>query len=232
MNSIITLKNISKKYGAISILQNVNLAVMPGSFSVFIGPSGCGKSTLLKILTGIEEQTSGSISVPENITMVFQNGSLLPWRTVYENIHLGLEATDLPVPEKEKIIEEYISLMELENFKSSYPRDLSGGQRQRVGIARALVSNPSVLLLDEPFSALDAETTESLHQALLTLWKEKELTIIMVSHSLDEAIELADSIYVMKSGKIVTQEIVPSVRPRNLTSIEMINLRKNLRNLL
>jgi ABC-type nitrate/sulfonate/bicarbonate transport system ATPase subunit len=200
MNPIITFKNISKSYGNSPVLHDIDLVIPTGSFTVLVGPSGCGKSTLLKILTGIEKPDSGTVSAPETLTMVFQNGSLLPWRTVYENIAIGLETVSISKEAKDTAIRTVISLMEMNDLIEAYPRDLSGGQRQRVGIARALVSNPSVLLLDEPFSALDAETTENLHTELLRLWKEKGLTILMVSHSLDEAVELADVIHVMKAG--------------------------------
>ena len=230
--SIITFNNISKNYGDVKILHGVTLEIPKGSFTVMIGPSGCGKSTLLKILTGIETPTSGSVTRPSSMTMVFQNGSLLPWRTVYDNIALGLETSLMDDKAREHAIRNAMELMGLTNLEKSYPRDLSGGQRQRVGIARALISNPEVLLLDEPFSALDAETTGSLHGELLKLWKEKGLTIFMISHALDEAIELADTIHVMKAGTIIDTETVSWPRPRNQTDALFVSLREKLRTLL
>jgi NitT/TauT family transport system ATP-binding protein len=232
MNPIITFKNISKSYGNSPVLHDIDLVIPTGSFTVLVGPSGCGKSTLLKILTGIEKPDSGTVSAPETLTMVFQNGSLLPWRTVYENIAIGLETVSISKEAKDTAIRTVISLMEMNDLIEAYPRDLSGGQRQRVGIARALVSNPSVLLLDEPFSALDAETTENLHTELLRLWKEKGLTILMVSHSLDEAVELADVIHVMKAGRILQTEQIELPRPRDPSGIEFHNLKQTLRQLL
>lgn len=177
-----------------------------GSFNIFVGKSGCGKSTILKIIMNLEKVDSGFIFNKNKCSMVFQNSALLPWRTVYENILLALENENLLTKgEVDEKVLEAIELMELSLFKDVYPRDLSGGQRQRVGIARALVSGASVLLLDEPFSALDAETTEYLHKKLLDIWQDKKLTIIMVSHSIDEAILLADNIFIIKDGKVLEE---------------------------
>ena len=232
MEPIISLKNITQSYGPIKVLHSVDLEVPKGAFFVIVGPSGCGKSTLMKILTGIEKPVSGSVNTPNEMSMVFQNGSLLPWRTVYDNIALALETSSLSDLERDRAIKDSIIMMGLEAFTTSYPKDLSGGQRQRVGIARALVSNPKVLLLDEPFSALDAETTENLHAELLKLWKDKGLTIVMISHALDEAIELADAIYVMQSGKFIDTEVVSLPRPRSLHTPEFGALHDKLRKLL
>lgn len=232
MEPIISLTHIKKSYNNAQILHGIDLTIPKGSFTVLVGPSGCGKSTLMKILTGIDKPDSGTVIAPTDMTMVFQNGSLLPWRTVYDNIALALETSDLPQPKQHAAILGSISMMGLEKFIGSYPRDLSGGQRQRVGIARALVSNPSVLLLDEPFSALDAETTEALHAELLKLWKDKNLTIVMISHALDEAIELADTIYVMKNGAFIDIENITSPRPRDEQSQSSVALRQKLKNLL
>lgn len=232
MNSIITLEHINKSYGEVAVLHDITVSFPLGSFTVFVGPSGCGKSTLLKILTGIEPATSGTCTVTQSMSMVFQNGSLLPWLNVYDNILLGLESSTLSISEKEAAVKSMIQLMGLDSVVDHFPRDLSGGQRQRVGIARALASNPEILLLDEPFSALDAETTENLHDELLKLWKLKNLTIIMISHSLDEAVELADKVYVMKSGSIVASQVIDDARPRDPASIHFHTVKQNLKKLL
>lgn len=232
MNPIITLDHINKSYGDVTVLHDITLSFPQGSFTVIVGPSGCGKSTLLKILTGIESATTGTCTINQSMSMVFQNGSLLPWLDVRDNIMLGLESSTLSNPEKASTAQSMIQLMGLDTVADHFPRDLSGGQRQRVGIARALASNPEILLLDEPFSALDAETTENLHEELLKLWKLKNLTIVMISHSLDEAVELADKIYVMKSGKIIASQVIDLSRPRDTTSIPFHNIKQELKKLI
>lgn len=205
-NKIIELKNINKTYTDKKVLNDLSIYFEEGSFNIFVGKSGCGKSTILKIIMNLEKVDSGFIFNKNKCSMVFQNSALLPWRTVYENILLALENENLLTKgEVDEKVLEAIELMELSLFKDVYPRDLSGGQRQRVGIARALVSGASVLLLDEPFSALDAETTEYLHKKLLDIWQDKKLTIIMVSHSIDEAILLADNIFIIKDGKVLEE---------------------------
>ena len=232
MNAI-TFKNITKKYGDVTVLHDIDLVIPEGSFTILVGPSGCGKSTLLKMLTGIEQPTSGTVSAVGAMTMVFQNGSLLPWRTVTENVMLALETdSSMTMGQKESAVADALALMGLQSFAGTFPRDLSGGQRQRVGIARALVSNPKILLLDEPFSALDAETTDVLHGELLRLWKEKGLTILMISHALDEAITLADTIHVMKAGRIIDTEQVALPRPRDIHTPEFGAMHAKLRGLL
>lgn len=180
-NKIVELKNINKTYTDKKVLNDLSISFEEGSFNILVGKSGCGKSTILKIIMDLEKVDSGHIFNKNKCSMVFQNSALLPWRTVYENILLALENENLLTKgEVDKKVLEAIELMELSLFKDVYPRDLSGGQRQRVGIVRALVSGASVLLLDEPFSALDAETTEYLHKKLLDIWQDKKLTIIMV----------------------------------------------------
>lgn len=231
MNTL-TTKNLTKSYGSTTVLSDVSLNLLKGSFTVIVGPSGCGKSTLLKMIAGIESPDSGTVLLEGTPSMVFQNGSLLPWRDVYDNVALGLESKKISAREQKHQITELITTMGLSGHENSYPRDLSGGQRQRVGIARALVSNPQILLLDEPFSALDAETTANLHSELLKLWKEKELTILMISHSLDEAIELADTVYVMNKGKVVHCEQIEFPRPRLMENPNIATIRGSIRNLL
>ena len=229
MEPIITLHNVMMDYGETRILHDIDLSIPKGSFTVLIGPSGCGKSTLLKLVTGIEQPTRGTVTAPDAMTMVFQNGSLLPWRTVKDNVLLALETSRMTSREKDAAVMESLAMLGMDTLSESYPRDLSGGQRQRVGIARALVSNPEVLLLDEPFSALDAETTENLHAELLKLWKDKGLTVLMISHSLDEAVELADTVHVMSQGKIIDSETILLPRPRDAKSDAFSDIHRKLR---
>ena len=187
-NTIISFSKVSKTYpgNPLPSLGDVSFEVLDGEFFCIVGPSGCGKSTVLKIIADLETISAGEIIKPDEVAMVFQSGALLPWLPVYENVALGLKARN---ENEAKIITEcqkYIELTGLLAFEQKYPRDLSGGQRQRVGLARALAVNPKVLLLDEPFSALDAGTTEELHKDLIKIWKATKKTIIMVSHLMEE----------------------------------------------
>ena len=183
-------------------LKDVSFQVEPGEFFCIVGHSGCGKSTILKLIAGLEQPNSGQIDAPKEVSMVFQSGALLPWLSVYENVALGLRAQHAG---EKKVVEEchkYIGMTGLLEFQAKYPHDLSGGQRQRVGLARALAVDPQVLLLDEPFSALDTITADELHQDLIKIWQATKKTIVMVSHSLEEAVTLADRIMLMKNGQV------------------------------
>jgi len=211
---IISFNHVSKTYqpGNAIALSDVSFAVEKGAFVCFVGPSGCGKSTVLKIIAGLETQTAGEVEKPDKVSMVFQNAALLPWLTVWDNVVFGLKAKGMP--ERHIIIEtsKYIEMTGLQDFVAKYPHELSGGQRQRVGIARALAVNVDVVLLDEPFSALDTATTEELHKDLLRIWKQTSKTIVMISHSIEEAVSLADSVILMKAGHI--EETFPIMLPR------------------
>ncbi len=183
-------------------LSSVSFEVRSGEFFCIVGPSGCGKSTVLNIIAGLDRATSGTVVAPKNVAMVFQTGALFPWLTVYENVAIGLKV--IKTSEK-KVAEEclkYIAMAGLADLAGKYPHELSGGQRQRVGLARALAVNPQVLLLDEPFSALDTATTEELHKDLYKIWQQTKKTVVMVSHSIEEAVSLADRIMLMKAGRI------------------------------
>lgn len=183
-------------------LSAVSFDVREGEFFCIVGPSGCGKSTVLKIIAGLEEPSGGELVKPAKVSMVFQGGALLPWLSVYENVALGLRARDESESKVKEFCEKYIEMCGLGEFAFKFPRDLSGGQRQRVGLARALAVEPQVLLLDEPFSALDTATTEELHKDLLKIWQQTKKTIVMVSHSIEEAVSLADRIMLMKAGRV------------------------------
>ena len=216
MTEPIILKNVSKTYkgGKQPALSDFSLEVREGEFVCIIGPSGCGKSTVLKIISGLEQPSSSTAQNPVSVGMVFQSGALLPWLTVEENVAFPIYAKGTKKEKAEDLTGKYIQMVNLGEFKLKYPRELSGGQKQRVGIARALAVEPSVLLLDEPFSALDPITTDEMHNYLLNIWKETGKTIAMVSHSIEEAILLADRIVIMKEGKLKKIFEVELKRPR------------------
>jgi len=219
-------------------LDNVSLEIKDKEFVCFIGPSGCGKTTLLRTIAGLEFPDSGEITLDgEKITvpdskrgMVFQEYSLFPWRTVIQNITFGLQMKGLSKNESLEKGEKYLKLVGLEQFRNSYPYELSGGMRQRVAIARALANEPKVLLMDEPFGALDAQTRNTLQNELLDVWAKDQITIIFVTHSVDEAVFLADKIVVMtaRPGKIKKVINVELPRPRDRTSSEANELRHKL----
>ncbi|AKB13618.1 MAG: ABC transporter ATP-binding protein [Methanosarcina thermophila] len=244
----VSIKNVSRIFtkkegnGVTEALRDVSFDVEDGEFICILGPSGCGKTTLLRIIAGLETQTSGEITlngVP--ITgpdpkrgMVFQQYSLFPWRTVIDNVTFGLEMQGISKAEARKHAEKYIDLVGLEQFKNSYPYELSGGMQQRAAIARALANEPEVLLMDEPFGALDAQTRNILQDELLKIWEQKHITCIFVTHSVDEAVVLSDRILVMTTRPGRIKEIVPVdlPRPRRRTSPEVNSLRDRVLKLL
>jgi NitT/TauT family transport system ATP-binding protein len=222
----IVLKNIGKTYfgSKTPAISDINLEVEKGEFLCLIGPSGCGKSTILKLIAGLEQPSVGTIEKPQGVGMVFQSGALLPWLTVEENVAFPIYAKGANKEKAEDITSKYIQMVALDGFKLKYPRELSGGQKQRVGIARALASEAEVLLLDEPFSALDPVTTNELHKDLLQIWKETGKTIVMVSHLIEEAILLSDRIVIMQQGKLKNIVDVNLKRPRNDESKEFLKI--------
>jgi NitT/TauT family transport system ATP-binding protein len=214
--SLITFTHISKAYhtGQVLALDDLNFSIHRSEFFMIVGPSGCGKSTVLKLIAGLEKETSGSLEKPEDVSMVFQGGALFPWLSVFDNVALPLRVKKLPEKQIQEMSLHFINMAGLKDFAQKFPRDLSGGQRQRVGIARALAVSPQVLLLDEPFSALDTVTTEELHKDLLKIWEQTKQTIVMVSHSIEEAVTLADRIMLMKSGQLEEIFTIALPRPR------------------
>jgi NitT/TauT family transport system ATP-binding protein len=226
LTKIIDFKNVSRIYKAakVTAIADVNFEVNEGEFFCLVGPSGCGKSTILRLIGGIEEPSLGTIEKPNEVSMVFQSGALLPWMTVEENVSLVNGGKGLSSLKIEEQTTKYLRMVDLEAFRFRYPRELSGGQRQRVGIARALAVEPKVLLLDEPFSALDPVTTDEMHAYLLKVWQETGKTIVMVSHSIEEAIFLSDRIAVMKQGSIKEIVEVDLKRPRSEESKEFLKL--------
>ncbi|MEK6772422.1 MAG: ABC transporter ATP-binding protein [Bdellovibrionota bacterium] len=197
---MISLQNVSKKFDSLSVLRHVNLEIQPGEFLTILGPSGCGKSTLLRLLAGLEKPTEGELVRPKNnlnFSFVFQDSELLPWRNIEENILLPLELT--LKKESSGQLEDILSLVKLSSFKKYYPHQLSGGMKMRVSIARALMTNPSLLLMDEPFSSLDENTRFEMQDQLLHLQKTKKISIVFVTHSISEAVYLSDKVQVFSS---------------------------------
>ena len=209
---------------ALVALDSVNLEVRDGEFFAIAGPSGCGKSTFLEIVAGLVKPTSGSIYIDgsritgpdHNRGIVFQGYALFPWRTVMGNVAYGLEEKGVDGPERERICRDYIRLVGLCGFENHYSHELSGGMKQRVAIARALAYDPEILLMDEPFAALDAQTREVLQGEVLRIWNETKKTVLFVTHNIEEAVFLADRIAVMSARPGAIKKIikVPLSRPR------------------
>ncbi len=225
---MLTFTNVTKRFGSLVVLDGVNLRVQAGEFICIIGHSGCGKSTLLNLAAGFIQPSSGEVRLRDKIItkpgpdrmVVFQNYSLLPWLTVFENVFLAVDAVypQKRLPEKRAIVREYLNLVGLGEAMEKKPPQISGGMKQRVAIARALAIRPEVLLLDEPFGALDAITKEELQEELLTIWNRSKATVLMITHDIDEALFLADRLVMMTNGPAATiGEIltIPFDRPRN-----------------
>lgn len=237
----IEAKHIIKKYRAgnnkedFIALNDISFEVKENEFICLLGPSGCGKSTLLKIIAGLINADSGNVIIDNKIItspgkdrgMVFQDYALFPWLTVERNIALGLEIRKENKEEIKKKVSWYIDLVDLRGFEKSYPHQLSGGMKQRVAIARVLAMNPNILLMDEPFGALDAFTRMNLQEDLMNLWRKQNFTSVFVTHDVDEAVYLADKIVVMTAspGEIKTIVPVKLARPRERTSQEFVSIR-------
>ncbi|MEK7276876.1 MAG: ABC transporter ATP-binding protein [Chloroflexota bacterium] len=230
MPPILSLQHIGLTYpngnGGLAALVDISFDVAPGEFLCIVGPSGCGKSSLIKVLAGLRQPTTGEVIFEgeplahprRRIGLVFQKANLMPWRTVLQNITLPLELQHVPKNEALRRANDLIELVGLAGFESARPRDLSGGMEQRVAIARALVHRPDVLLLDEPFGALDAITRERMALELLRIWDRYRKTVIMVTHSISEAVFLADRVlaFTPRPGQLRADLPVPLPRPRAL----------------
>ena len=236
----ISISDASREYilkgkGKTTALHKVNLEIEKGEFICLLGPSGCGKSTLLNLIAGFDKPTSGQVSINGEVVLkpsedritIFQNYGLLPWRNVLRNVELGLEAKKIPKKERRRIAEEYIELVGLSAYKNHYPAQLSGGMQQRVALARALAVDPDILLMDEPFGALDAMTRMSMQDEIERLWQEKKKTIIFVTHDIEEAVFLADRIVIMtpSPGRIKSIIKVPLARKRDRTGVDFLKIR-------
>lgn len=229
----------------LTALQNVNLDINQGEFISLVGPSGCGKTTLLRTIADLQQPTSGSISVkgqsPREVRMqkkfgiVFQSPVLYDWRTVRRNVCMPMELMGMPKPQRTERVSQMLELVGLYEFGKKYPHELSGGMQQRVGIARALAIDPEILLMDEPFSALDEFTKEKLHADLLKIWRKTHKTILFVTHNIQEAVFLSDRVVVMSPhpGRISAIVDIDIPRPRTLSdknSVEFTNLVAKVRN--
>jgi NitT/TauT family transport system ATP-binding protein len=224
----VSVENIRLEFGAkghgVVALDNVSLSVPDKQFAVIVGPSGCGKSSLLDIIAGLRQATAGtclvdgqSVSKPgRQRGMVFQNYSLFPWLTIQKNVEFGLKLRNVPQAKRAETARFYINAVGLSGFENSYASQLSGGMKQRVAIARALANDPEVLLMDEPFGALDSQTRTVMQQLLLKVWEQDSKTVIFVTHDIEEALFLGDIIYVMSArpGRFVDKITVPLPRPR------------------
>lgn len=213
----ISIQEISKLYPGkgqdFTAIKRVSLSVYTNEFVSIVGPSGCGKSTLLKMIAGLDESTEGKIWVDgKEVTgpgadrgMVFQAYTLFPWLTVADNIVFGLKLNGKPSAERKEIVEKYLRLIKLTEFAHRYPKELSGGMKQRVAIARALANKPGVLLMDEPFGALDPQTKTDMQEMLLDIWRKEKTTIVFITHDIEEAIFLSQRVYVMQRdpGRII-----------------------------
>ncbi|MCG1011221.1 ABC transporter ATP-binding protein [Tepidanaerobacter sp. GT38] len=227
----INLENLTKVFYArkkkIVALENIDLSVREGEFLCIVGPSGCGKTTLLRILAGLEKQTWGKVIIrsknPEKplTSMVFQGESVFPWMTVAENVAYSLRIRGIPKNERREIADHYLKLMGLDGFADTFPHQLSGGMKQRINVARAFVSDPEILLMDEPFGALDEQNRLILQQELLKIWEGSEKTTLFITHSIDEALVLADRIIIMTAHPGRVKAIVPIdiPRPRDILSL-------------
>ncbi len=220
----LTLRSVSKSFhdrptSNLPALQKIDLAIESGEVFVFIGPSGCGKSTLLRLMCGLETVSHGHVHLgedlaPTDISFVFQQFALLPWLTVSENIALGLRARHVAAPLIERRVAKELATFGLKKFAHSYPRELSGGMQQRVGIARALATDPKIILMDEPFSELDSFTAQELRRELLDIWSSRQLTIVLVTHIIEEAILLANRIAVLSPRPGHIRKIITNTLPR------------------
>ena len=234
---LIRLEQIRKTYpqpqGTITVLDGIDLSIPTDEFVAIVGPSGCGKTTLLRIINGLITPTSGTAlyrgkplnGVNLGCAMVFQSFALLPWLTVRENVELGLEARGMDAEHRAKKANFFIDKVGLDGYEEAYPRELSGGMKQRVGLARAMAVEPELLLMDEPFSALDALTSVALREELLDLWRDPEIplrTLLLVTHIIEEAVGLADRVIVLSNrpARILKDLAGPLNRPPNKKSEE------------
>jgi NitT/TauT family transport system ATP-binding protein len=222
---LLEVKGLGKRFGGTEALRNIAFQTHRREFLCIVGPSGCGKSTLVRILAGLEQQSEGAVLLDgtpvtgpgRDRGMVFQGYTLFPWLTVKKNVMFGLEVNRRGRTESEREALQWLQLIGLEKFANAYPHQLSGGMKQRVAIARALANQPRILLMDEPFGALDAQTRARMQAHLLEIWRKIDITIVFITHDLDEAIFLADRILVLKPHPGEMQELieVPVPRPRN-----------------
>ncbi|TDO97964.1 ABC transporter ATP-binding protein [Marinomonas balearica] len=241
----VTLKFPTSTGTDFTALDKVSMEVRENEFAVIVGPSGCGKSSLLYLTAGLNSPTDGEIKVAGKVVdgpsaergMVFQGYTLFPWLSVSENIEFGLKQKKMPAPERKKIVQKYLKEVGLENFADRNPKQLSGGMKQRVAIARSLANDPEILLMDEPFGALDSQTRMQMQQLLLQVWEHSKKTVVFVTHDIDEAIMLGDRVFVMgaRPGRIQKVLDVNIPHPRTLDMVmepDFISLKREILSLL
>lgn len=237
----ITIRNLEKVFKnerkqSVAALRNIDLSVYDGEFLCIVGPSGCGKSTLIRILATLETATAGEVVISRNSpdsplhSMVFQEHSLFPWLKVWENAAYGLRMRGIPREEEKTTVSYFLKRVGILDFKDFYPYQLSGGMKQRVSIARAFANKPEILLMDEPFAALDEQNKLLLQEELLSIWEQNRKTVIFITHSIDEAVFLADRVLVMtaRPGTIKSIVDVPLSRPRSIEALKGDVLFRNL----
>ena len=242
----IVANNLLKRFGegpaAVTALDGIDLAVPEGQFACILGPSGCGKSTLLFIMAGLEKATSGAVTIDGRAVtdpgrdrgMLFQQFALFPWRTARKNIEFGLELQNLDKATRWEKTKHWLAIMNLQDFADMYPHQLSGGMQQRIAIARLLINDPEILLMDEPFAALDAQTRTLLGEELVRVWQQSRRTVLFVTHSVDEAIFLADRLLVMtrRPGRFKADLRIDLPRPRDPASDEFNAIRREVTRLI
>lgn len=239
---MIALEHVHKRFGDLDVVTGINLQLAPGEFGAIVGPSGCGKSTILRMLAGLEKADGGRVLKsgapiagpgPDRM-MIFQDHALYPWRTVAENAGFGLEVAGIRGAERDERVGEVLAKVGLRGFERYYPHQLSGGMRQRASIARALVMDPEILLLDEPYGALDAMTRLTMQNELLNLWQGSGKTMLLITHDIEEALYLADRLFVMshRPGKILREIELDMPRPRSRSEASFVRLREDVLQLL
>jgi sulfonate transport system ATP-binding protein len=222
-NGTVNVRGVSRRFGNTLALDNVDFDLAPGEFVALLGRSGSGKSTLLRALAGLDAPTTGTVQVPNERMVVFQEPRLLPWKTAIQNVALGLPSAGAAKQARAALAE-----VGLEHRLDAYPATLSGGEAQRTALARALVRDPKLLLLDEPFAALDALTRMHMHRLIEALWKQHQLSVLLITHDVDEAILLADRALVIDRGRIIESIRIDLPRARDLSQPGFVTLRKQL----
>lgn len=236
------IRNLSKAYqtkkGALEALEAIDLEVETGEFVCLLGPSGCGKSTLLNMVAGLDQPTRGEVRIDGRVVvspgidrvMIFQNAALFPWLNVIDNVEFGLRMARVRAPERRETARRFLRMVHLDDFEQAFVHELSGGMRQRVAIARALALNPSVLLMDEPFGALDAQTRDNLHTELQTIWSDTRKTVLFVTHNVREAVVLGDRVVVLSArpGRIKKVFSIDLPRPREIESYAVVDAAREI----
>lgn len=242
LNTKMQISNLSKSFfsekGIFTAIEDVSFEVKEGEFLVLLGPGRCGKTVLLNVISGLLEKTDGSVlyngkeitETNSELSMVFQKLALMPFKTVMENVELGLKFKGMNKKERREIAQHYINLVGLQGFEKSYPSQLSGGMKQRVGIARAYAMKPEILIMDEPFGQLDAQTRYSMQNEILRIWEEEKRTVVFVTNNIEEACYLGDRIILLSQCPAKVKEVyeINMQRPRNMISEEFLSLRTKI----